>query len=141
MIRDPTIEFRDWYHLHFTDDIQLADRADSDRKSSMYRIAIEQFGSPAVETAARLEFELESPACLTVRELIQQAVAKEIELRGLKVSAEKVADHQREATRAFARGTFAMLLDGEPMADLDYLVPANDTNEIVFIRVLPLVGG
>lgn len=107
----------------------------------MYRIAIEQFGSPDVETAARLEFELESPACLTVRELIQQAVAREIELRGLKVSAGKLADHQREATRAFARGTFAMLVAGKPMADLDYVLPADDEREIVFIRVLPLVGG
>lgn len=107
----------------------------------MYRIAIEQFGSPDVETAARLEFELESPACLTVRELIQQAVAREIELRGLKVSAEKVADHQRNAKLAFERGTFAMLFDGEPMADLDHVLLADDEREIVFIRVLPLVGG
>lgn len=106
----------------------------------MYRIAIEQFGSPAAETG-RLEFGLESPTCLTVRELIQQAVAREIELRCLKVGEGKLAEHQREATRAFACGTFAMLVSGEPMADLDHLLAADDECEIVFIRVLPLVGG
>lgn len=118
----------------------MAKRADRDRKSAMFRIAIEQFGSPAAE-AGRLEFGLESPTSLTVRELIQQTVAREIELRGLKVSAGKLAEHQREATRAFARGTFAMLVAGEPMADLDHVLPADDEREIVFIRVLPLVGG
>lgn len=106
----------------------------------MFRIAIEEFGNPAT-AAGRLEFGLESPPALTVRELIQQAVAREIELRGLKMSARKLADHQREATRAFERGTFAMLVAGEPMADLDQMLPADDEREIVFIRVLPLVGG
>jgi hypothetical protein len=106
----------------------------------MFRIVIEEFGNLATE-AGRLEFGLESPTALTVRELIQQTVAREIELRSLKVSDGKLADHQREAIRAFARGTFAMLVAGEPMADLDHLLPADDEREIVFIRVLPLVGG
>ena len=106
----------------------------------MYRIAIEQFGGAAAG-AGRLEFGLESPTCLTVRELIQQAVAREIELRGLKMRGGKLTEHQREATRAFARGTFAMLVAGEAMADLDQLLPADEGREIVFIRILPLVGG
>lgn len=106
----------------------------------MFRIAIEMFGNPTAE-AGRLEFGLGSPTALSVRELIQQTVAREIELRGLKMSAGKLANHQREAARAFERGTFAMLVAGEPMTDLDHLLPADDEREIVFIRVLPLVGG
>jgi hypothetical protein len=88
-----------------------------------------------------LEFVLEVPVQLPVRELIHRTVAREIELRGLKVSAGKLAEHQREATRCFERGTFAMLVAGEPLTDLDHLLPAGDDREIVFIRVLPLVGG
>ncbi len=106
----------------------------------MFRIAIEEFGNPVAEFG-RLEFVLDTPTSLSVRDLIRQAVAREIELRGLKVSTGKLAEHQREATRAFACGTFAMLVAGEPMADLDHLLPADDEREIVFIRVLPLVGG
>lgn len=106
----------------------------------MIRIAIEEFGNPVSE-AGRLEFVLEVPAQLSVRELIHRTVAREIELRGHKVSEGKLADHQREATRAFERGTFAMLVAGEPLTDLDHLLPADDRREIVFIRVLPLVGG
>jgi hypothetical protein len=106
----------------------------------MFRIAVEEFGNPA-GAAGRLEFELESPAHLSVRELIHRTVAREIELRGLKVSARKLAEHQQEATRCFARGTFAMLVAGEPLTDLEQLLPAGDDREIVFIRVLPLVGG
>jgi hypothetical protein len=106
----------------------------------MLRIAIEEFGNPISETG-RLEFVLEVPAALSVRDLIQQAVAREIELRGLKMSAGKLTAHQREATRAFERGTFAMLVAGEPMADLDQMLAADDEREIVFIRILPLVGG
>ncbi|MCF7675860.1 MAG: hypothetical protein K9N23_07600 [Akkermansiaceae bacterium] len=75
----------------------------------MYRIAIEQFGAPATE-AGRIQFALESAAALSVLELIDQAVAREIELCGLKVGAGKLADHQREAARAFACGTFVMLV-------------------------------
>lgn len=74
----------------------------------MYRIAIEQFRAPAT-ASGRIQFALKSATALSVRELIDQAVARGIELRGLKVGAGKLADPQREATRAFARSTFAML--------------------------------
>ena len=106
----------------------------------MFRITIEEFGNPAEETD-RLEFRLESSNALSVRELIHRTVAEEIRLRGLKVSEAKLTDHQREATRAFARGTFVMLVSGKPMTDIESVLPADDEREIFFIRVLPLVGG
>lgn len=106
----------------------------------MYRVAIEELGS-IQPSPARVEFVLEPPHAVTVREILHQVVAKEIETRGLKVSAEKLAAHQREAARAFTTGVFTMLLDGEPITDLEALLPADGEREILFIRLLPMVGG
>lgn len=106
----------------------------------MYRVAIEELGG-IQPSPARVEFVLEPPHAVTVREMLHQVVAKEIETRGLKLCAEKLAAHQRDATRAFTTGGFTMLMDGEPVTDLEALLPAGDEREILFIRLLPMVGG
>lgn len=105
----------------------------------MYRIAIEEFGKATATDP--LTFELESSTPLSVRELIHRTVAREIEIRGLQMDEKELAKHQMEAARAFVSGTFAMLVAGEPMTDLEHLMTATDESEILFIRILPLVGG
>jgi hypothetical protein len=106
----------------------------------MYRIAIEELGGLQAGTA-RVEFELEPRSGLPVREFLHQVVAKEIETRGLKLSLEKIAAYQREATRAFTTGVFTMLMDGTPVTDLDALLPVDKDCEVIFIRLVPMVGG
>ena len=107
--------------------------------TNMYRIAIEEFGKATATN--QLTFELESSTPLSVRELIHRTVAREIEIRGVQMDEKELAKHQKEATRAFVSGTFAMLVAGEPMTALEHLMTATDESEILFIRILPLVGG
>jgi hypothetical protein len=106
--------------------------------SRMFRISIEEVGSTGGGSGA-VEFVLDDGESRTARQLIGEAVAREIGLRGLAATPAKVAARQKEAIDGFARGTFAMLAGGVPVEDLDQRIPAGDG--IQFIRVLPMVGG
>jgi uncharacterized protein YcbX len=103
----------------------------------MAHVSIEEFGPSG--GGGPLGFELAGGEDRTARQLIGEAVAREIELRGLSATPAKVAARQAEAIDAFARGTFAMLVEGVPVEDLEQQLPAG--GEIQFIRVLPMVGG
>ena len=107
----------------------------------MFRISIEEVGSSGGGAGA-VEFVLDTGESRTARQLIGEALAREFELRGLSATPAKVAARQKEAIDGFARGTFAMLAGGVPVEDLDQWIPADAAEEgIVFIRVLPMVGG
>ncbi|MCW1924990.1 hypothetical protein OKA05_20675 [Luteolibacter arcticus] len=105
----------------------------------MFRIHFEQVGGPDGE-AARIDFPLEAGESVTVGDLIRRAVVREIEVRELKVGKAGIQARQNEALDGFRRGLFAVLVEGEPLEDLEQWVPA-DARDITFIRVLPLVGG
>lgn len=107
----------------------------------MFRISIEEVGASGGGAGA-VEFMLDDGESRSARHLIREAVAREFELRGLTATPAKIAARQKEAVDGFARGTFAMLAGGVPVEDLDQWIPADMAEEgIVFIRVLPMVGG
>jgi hypothetical protein len=105
----------------------------------MYRISFEQMGGGDGE-AARIDFPLEAVEMVSVGDLIRHAVAREIEVRGLKLGKAGILARQEAALDGFRRGTFAVLAEGEPLEDLEQVLPAG-VGDLTFIRVLPLVGG
>ena len=102
----------------------------------MFRISFEYFGDASDQPVT---FELDRDGFPTVRELIEVAVEKEFSLRPEdKVS---LSRRQEEALSAFKRGTFAMLVDGRQVTELDDRVNAAESSDLCFIRITPLAGG
>lgn len=110
-----------------------------------------------------IDFPLER---ISVRELIETRVRQEVEAHNLKAGprfdgliepgeAEKRlnganaamgkhidADKQVEAAiRAFESGRYFLLIDDHQLVDLDDVIVINPNTRIVFLKILPLVGG
>jgi hypothetical protein len=53
----------------------------------------------------------------------------------------RVRAYQEHALQAFRLGRFAVLVNGEQLDDLDMELSESECSEIVFLRVVPFVGG
>ncbi len=121
--------------------------------------------SPVGETylARRIEITAES---ITLRELIRQRVQEEVEEFNRKQSdvfygliqpteTERVLNGYRLKTRrplswetqyekavnAFEANGFFVIVDGNQVEDLDENIPLNETSEVHFLKLIPLIGG
>lgn len=102
-----------------------------------------------------LNFESET---ITVRELIKQRVAVEFSkrsetravfvpdadeaaLNGEETSETRLEQFQNDALSAFKNNGFFLLFDDRQLTELDEKICINQDSRILFVQVVPLVGG
>lgn len=61
--------------------------------------------------------------------------------RSHKLSASDIPMYQEYALMCFERGTYAVLVDGNQITELDEEISLPDAENLVFLRIVPFVGG
>lgn len=98
----------------------------------------------AGQRTASWRLELPEPT-ITVRELIRSRVYEEVRRRNRgQTDRTETADWHEKAEKAldaFIRRSFLLLVDDRQVQSLDEQIRVDEGTEVVFLRLVPLVGG
>lgn len=100
----------------------------------------------AGQRTASWRLELPEPT-ITVRELIRTRVYEEVRRRnrdrtdGTEIESADWHEQAEKALDAFTRRSFLLLVDDRQVQSLDEQIRVDESTEVVFLRLVPLVGG